>query len=60
MKAAVELVSGAAPGTKEYIAKYQEGLRNAWESLGDADKKEMEDFAKEWSEHSPPDIVKQK
>ena len=60
MKANIEQVSAAAPGSKEYISKYQEGLRRAWESLGDGDKKEMEDLATEWTASSPPDIVKQK
>jgi hypothetical protein len=53
----VRTLSGSAPGTTEYIAKYQAGLKNLCDEMSDEDIEEYRMTAKEWNEQAPPEEV---
>jgi|ERR1700691_1771944 hypothetical protein len=50
----VRTLSGSIPGTPEYFAKYQAGLKVLCESLDDDELEQYMKMAKEWNERMPP------
>lgn len=56
----VEKLSGDIPGSRAYTAKYQTGLKQVAEKLTDAEKEELFELAKQWTEESPPEQLQQK
>jgi hypothetical protein len=56
---AVEELSGALPGTREYFSKYQEGLKIICDRLPPDVIEQYKLAAKSWNEEKPPAEVQQ-
>jgi hypothetical protein len=59
VRAVIEDLSGAQPGTAKYFSKYQAGLKEVCDSLPEDVKEEYTLNAKEWNEKKPPVEVQQ-
>jgi hypothetical protein len=55
----VRALSGAAPGTVAYFAKYQAGLKSVCDMLNEDEIEEYSKIAKEWNEEMPAKEVQQ-
>lgn len=53
----VRRLSGASPGSKEYIKWFQEGLKNVCQNLNEVEKVEMMEEVESWNNRSPPGNV---
>ncbi|EDR07823.1 uncharacterized protein LACBIDRAFT_298027 [Laccaria bicolor S238N-H82] len=54
------LAKGAPPGSRAFLAKYQQGLKEVMGGLTDAEKEEYKGLAEEWTNAVPPPDVQRK
>lgn len=54
------LAKGAPPGSRVFLAKYQQGLMEVMAGLTDAEKEEYKGLAEEWTNAVPPPDVQRK
>ncbi|EDR06209.1 uncharacterized protein LACBIDRAFT_329028 [Laccaria bicolor S238N-H82] len=54
------LAKGAPPGSRVFLAKYQQGLKEVMGGLTDAEKEEYKGLAEEWTNAIPPPDVQRK
>jgi len=51
---------GALPGSRAFLAKYQQGLKEVMAGLTEAEKEEYKAMAEEWTNAVPPPDVQRK
>ena len=49
-----ELVGGAPPGSRAFLAKYQQGLKCLLDNLSPSERIEYQVIAKQWTNEAPP------
>ncbi|EDQ98900.1 uncharacterized protein LACBIDRAFT_335564 [Laccaria bicolor S238N-H82] len=54
------LAKGVSPGSRVFLAKYQQGLKEVMGGLTDAEKEEYKGLAEEWTNAVPPPDVQRK
>jgi hypothetical protein len=55
-----ELSGGAPPGSHEFLAKYQQGLKSLLDNLSASEKVEYKTLASQWTNESPPPDIQTK
>ena len=55
-----ELSGGAPPGSRAFLSKYQQGLKILLDSLSEAEKKEYQTVASQWTNDAPPPDIQTK
>ena len=55
-----ELSGGAPPGSHDFLAKYQQGLKFLLDNLSESEKAEYQTVASQWTNDAPPADIQTK
>jgi hypothetical protein len=56
----VKELSGAEPGSKDYLSHYQEGVKKLWDTISSDDQELLREETEKWNSEAPPADVQAK